>query len=403
VRGKGKYQKDLRAANSEEAAKLLPFCRSDNQREKMAALEMHGSLADAAQALGCAETAVKQTRNLVRNLAAARGFSPEHDYTRPVPEGFVAKGVSTYYNKDGQVSGQWVKSSIDGDKARALAELAIAALTEDIRGTSTRIKAPAACMDDLLVVYPFGDPHFGMYAWSLEAGDDFDVNIARELTLAAVDRLVEAAPPASTAIILPLGDIFHMDNSSNQTPASKHPLDADGRFVKVMGVCIQTFRHAITRALEKHQKVVVRFVKGNHDPHAVWALAFTIAAFFDGDPRVEVDLSPAAFWYYRFGKVLIGSTHGDTTKHKDLLGVMASDRAEDWGQTKYRYWYTGHVHNQIVTELAGVTCESFRTLAAKDAWAAGAGYRAGRDMRAIVHHKDWGEIERHRCDVGMLS
>ena len=109
------------------------------------------------------------------------------------------------------------------------------------------------------------------------------------------------------------------------------------------------------------------------------------------------------FWYYRFGKVLIAATHGDTVKHKDLLGVMASDRSEDWGQTKYRYWYTGHVHNQTVTELAGVTCESFRTLAAKDAWAAGAGYRAGRDMRAIIHHKDWGEVERHRCDVGMLT
>jgi hypothetical protein len=56
-----------------------------------------------------------------------------------------------------------------------------------------------------------------------------------------------------------------------------------------------------------------------------------------------------------------------------------------------------------VTELPGVVCEAFRTLAAKDAYAAGHGYRAGRDMRCIVHHKDFGEIERHRCDVAMLE
>jgi hypothetical protein len=82
---------------------------------------------------------------------------------------------------------------------------------------------------------------------------------------------------------------------------------------------------------------------------------------------------------------------------------MAADRAEDWGQTKHRYWYTGHVHNQTVTELPGVVCESFRTLAARDAWASGAGYRAGRDMRAIVLDREHGEVERHRVDVGMLA
>lgn len=82
---------------------------------------------------------------------------------------------------------------------------------------------------------------------------------------------------------------------------------------------------------------------------------------------------------------------------------MAADRPEDWGQTRHRYFYTGQIHNQTVTELPGLVCESFRTLAAKDAYAAGAGYRAGRDMRLIVHHRDHGEIERHRCDVGMIE
>ena len=53
--------------------------------------------------------------------------------------------------------------------------------------------------------------------------------------------------------------------------------------------------------------------------------------------------------------------------------------------------------------IPGVTCESFRTLAAKDAYAAGHGYRAGRDMRCIVHHREHGEVERHRCDVGMIE
>jgi UDP-2,3-diacylglucosamine pyrophosphatase LpxH len=298
---------------------------------------------------------------------------------------------------------QWVKTRLDDDKLEQVIRETVVALTEDVKGRAPLTKAPAKAHADLLAVYPFGDPHFGMYAWAKEVGEDFDLDIARKLTLGAVDRLVQAAPPAETAILLPLGDIFHMDDQTNRTPGHGHQLDADGRFVKVLHVGIQTFRHAVLRCLEKHQRVIVRFVQGNHDPHAVWALAFSIAAYFESDPRVEVDLSPAKHWFYRFGKVLIGSTHGDTTKPEQLLGVMASDRAEDWGQTKHRYWYTGHVHHQSVREYAGVTAESFRTLAAKDAYAAGHGYRAGRDMRCIVHHRDHGEIERHRCDVGMLE
>lgn len=117
---------------------------------------------------------------------------------------------------------------------------------------------------------------------------------------------------------------------------------------------------------------------------------------------MTVDLNPSKFWFHEFGKVLIGATHGDTVKHEALLGVMASDKAEAWGRTKHRYWYTGHVHHQSVREFPGVICESFRTLAAKDAYAAGHGYRAGRDMVCITQHREHGEVERHRVDIGML-
>jgi hypothetical protein len=242
-----------------------------------------------------------------------------------------------------------------------------------------------------------------MYAWQAETGDDFDLDIAKRQLFAAIDRLVTTAPASGVAIILPVGDVFHADNQTNQTPGHKHQLDVDTRYVKVLSVGIAAFRHIILRALEKHLKVIVRFVGGNHDPHSIWALAMTIEAYFSNEPRVTVDLSPAAFWFYRFGSVLIGSTHGDKIKTEALLGVMATDRAKDWGETKYRYWYTGHIHNQTVKELPGVVCESFRTLAARDAYAAGAGYRAGRDMLAIVHHRNHGEIERHRCDIGMIE
>lgn len=382
--------------------KLIEFA-TVRQLEIIEAIEQHGSERAAAKALGVSRGTVNGAMLGLKRRAAAQGYSPDHDMTKTAPDGFKVKGVSTYYDQEGKPRGQWVKTTADQERQAELMRAAIAALSEDVRGLAPASKKPAKVHADLLAVYPLGDPHFGMYAWAKESGADFDLKTARRLTMGAVDRLVASSPPADTALILPLGDIFHANDQTNQTPAHKHQLDVDSRFVHVLQVGIETFRHCVLRALEKHARVVVRFVAGNHDPQAVWALAFTIAAYFDNEPRVEVDLSPAAHWFYRFGKVLIGVTHGDRSKPEQLLGVMAGDRAEDWGQTKHRYWYCGHVHHSSVKEFPGVTVETFRTLAASDAYAAGHGYRAGRDMRAIILHREHGEVERHRCDVGMLE
>jgi len=363
----------------------------------------HGGYRAAARVLGVADTTVKRSIDALKANAALRGYSPAHQMSHPVPAGYLVKGVSTYYDEDGKPRGQWVKSTLDRSRAADIARAGIEALQEEVRGLAPITPPPKHVLEQILAVYPLGDPHFGMYAWARECGEDFDLEHAERLTLGAVDRLVYTAPQAETAILLPLGDVFHANDQTNQTPAHKHQLDVDSRFVKVLQVGVKTFRHAILRLLGRHRKVIVRFVQGNHDPEAVWALALTIAAYFENEPRVCVDLSPSKFWFYRFGKVLIGATHGDTCKPEMLMGVMAADRPEDWGKTKHRYWYCGHVHHSSVKEYPGVTVETFRTLAAKDAYAASHGYRAGRDMRCIVHHLEHGEIERHRCDVAMLD
>jgi hypothetical protein len=377
------------------------------QLEVLDAIETHGSARKAAKALGVAKNTVDCVVASVRKKAAAerarQGHAPGH-FDAGVAPGYQMGKVTIQRGPGGVgVERVWERQHPDDKLREELMRAATEALSREVAGMAPLTNAPAVVRDDLLAVYPLGDPHFGMYAWAKEVGDDFDLKIARRLTLGAVDRLVSCAPAASTAVILPLGDIFHANDQSNQTPAHKHQLDVDSRFVHVLQIGIETFRHCILRALEKHARVVVRFVAGNHDPQASWALAFTIAAYFENEPRVEVDLSPAAHWFFRFGKVLIGSAHGHQSKVEQLPGVMACDRAEDWGQTKHRHWYCGHVHHSSVKEFPGVTVETFRTLAASDAHAAGHGYRAGRDMRCIVHHREHGEIERHRCDVGMLE
>jgi hypothetical protein len=374
------------------------------QLEYLEAIEKHGSVDKAAQKLKLsAETLTRVVRTL-KGRAAQQGWSPSHDMVHTVPEGFKVKGVSTLYDDDGKVRGQWVKSVADDAAREKMLEEFAATLADSVKGLAQPVKAPkpVAGADDLLCVIPMGDPHFGMYAWAQEAGNDFDLDIAEKLTRSAIDRLVDSGPVAREALLLNLGDHFHADNQKNLSQ-SGHQLDVDGRWSKVQQVGLRAMIYCVQQLLVKYPKVTVRINRGNHDGHSSYALSLMLSCFFHNEPRVTIDLSPAFHWYFQFGKVLIGSTHGDTTKDRDMLPIMAADRPAQWGSSAHRYWYVGHVHHKHVKEHPGGIVEYFRTLAPGDAWHRGQGYRAGRDMCLIVHHAEYGEIERHRCDVGMVS
>jgi hypothetical protein len=287
-------------------------------------------------------------------------------------------------------------------RQRALEQWA-AELCESVEPSAHRIKPPTFSNNDLLAVYPMGDPHFGMYAWGLESGEDFDLKIAEKVTYQAIDRLVADAPAAREAIILELGDFFHSDNNSARTEASGHALDVDTRWARVMQIGLRAMVYVIKATLRKHQRVTVRIVQGNHDPHSSVFLATALDAYFRKEKRVRVDLSPAPFWFYRFGKVLIGATHGHTCKPQALPGIMATDRPEDWGATEFRVFHRGHVHHDDEKEYPGCKVQSHETLAAKDAWHAGAGYRSGRSMKCMVYHRKYGERFRVTCPVQMIQ
>lgn len=344
--------------------------------------------------MGVNRNAICQTINVIKREAARRGFSPNEDVAGIAPPGFTVKGKSTLHGPDGSVKLQWVKTREDQAQQWETLVASMEEAAEGLKGLAPATKAPKQTDSDLLAVYPYGDPHIGMYAYHGDAEDDFDLKKAVELFTGCTQRLVDSVPPAEQALICFLGDFFHSDNQSNRTARSGHQLDVDSRWSKVLQVGVQIAVSMIHLALQKHNRVHVITEIGNHDDHSAVMLAVCLDAFFRQDKRVTVDLSPMRFHYYRFGNNLIGIHHGDLVKPQQLPGVMANDKAEDWGQTVHRAWYTGHIHQQTRYDLPGCEVESFRILPPRDAYAQSYGYRSGRSMDCIIRHRERGEIGR---------
>ena len=386
-----------------------PFASAQEQ-VYLTAIREHGSHRAAAKVLDRDRSTIGSAMRRLRKRAAKRGFSPEHGMDNPSPEGTLRKRTSTLYKHDPETglrtkALQW-EINVPEQEARTEAWRAFAAELTD--GLQPVLVIPLSDRDfspGLTTVYPMGDPHIGMYAWAEEAGDDFDIEIATGQLQRAMARLVSSGPDSETGVIVNLGDFFHADNAENRTMRSGNVLDVDTRWQRVMRLGAHLMIDLVQMALRKHKRVVVRNAIGNHDDHSSLMLSLIMEAYFKDNVRVHVDTSPAMFWYYRppNSKVLIGVTHGDKTKLSDLPLIMAADRSEEWGQTEHRYWYTGHIHNRTVEEHGGVICESFRTLAARDAYASGRGYRSGRDMHAVTLDAVFGEVERHRVDITVVG
>jgi hypothetical protein len=372
------------------------------QLEILEAVEERGNERAAAKALGLSRGTVSNAMAALKRKAALQGYSPSHDMTRTVPDGFMVKGVSTYYNADGKPSAQWVKSAIDADRQRAIFQAAADAMAEELPRLSP-MKAPTQARADLATVYTLTDSHVGALAWREEGGADWDLKIAERMLVDVFAAMVASAPPAALGIVAQLGDFLHQDGVLPVTPTSGHLLDADGRFTKVVQVAVRVLRKVVDLALAKHDKVVVLMAEGNHDiSSSIW-LRTMFAALYENEPRIHVIDSPLPYYAIQHGETMLCWHHGHLKKNDQLPLLFASQFPQMWGGTTKRYAHCGHRHHVEEKEHSGMTVIQHPTLAARDAYAARGGWHAERSATAITYSARSGQASRHTVTPEMVA
>lgn len=386
---------------------LIRFCVSNKQREVVRMVADRGVVA-AARELGVSREAVRAMVRRIEAVAAAQGYSPEADKAGEAPPGRYVSKKSTLsqLNSDGTRTPrlEWVQTKPEALTLDKVREALGAVVAEAEAKAFPKCKPPKFYETDLLTVYPIGDPHVGMFSWHEETGEDFDLKIAEQNLTRAIGLAIDRSYQSEQAILLNLGDLLHGDNKSNQTTRSGHALDIDSRWQKVLRVAIACMINSVGLALAHHKRVKVINNIGNHDEHSAFAVSLVMQAFFRKEPRVEIVTSPKPFQLAaEFGKTMITTAHGDWIKPLQIPQVAAHDFAEVWGRTEYRYHHGGHVHHIQQHEMPGMLVETHRTLAPRDSWHNSAGYRSGQSLDAITYHREFGEIERCRIPIKMLT
>ena len=269
---------------------------------------------------------------------------------------------------------------------------------EEYSPTYTTIKHTKG--NHLLVINP-ADIHIGKYANELETGEQYDCETAVVRVLEGIEGLIQKSKGFDIdRVLFCVGnDVLHIDNVYNTTTKGTHQ-DTDGKWWEHYEIalmlyvkCIETLRHIAP--------VDVIHSMSNHDYQSGFHLAHALKSWFRNTEDVTFDISVAHRKYYKYGLNLIGLEHGDGAKMANLPLLMAQERAIEWSETKFRYWYLHHLHHKVkhkwldAKDYIGVTVEYMRSPSGTDSWHSRKGFTGvQKAVEGFIHERNSGQIAR---------
>jgi hypothetical protein len=334
--------------------------------ELVAAYEREGSYRKAAKALGMDECNVRRRLNSI-------------------------KGTSTLFNEQGARVLTWVKADHKNDEKHAEV---LDAIRREVKPLKPAAKSRRGTNPDLLNCYVLTDFHLGMLAWGEETGGDWDIATAERTIDAWIEEAIARSPKARVGVLAQLGDFLHYDSLEAVTPTSGHVLDADTRFVRMIGVARRALQRCVDRMLQAHERVVVLHAEGNHDIASSAWLRELFAALYAKEPRVEIITRPDPYYAIEHGRTLLLFHHGHKRTIQTLDTVLAAKFRAEFGRSAHVYAHTGHWHHLKRRETALMVIEQHRTLAAPDAYASRGGWLSGRSADVITYDANRGEVCR---------
>ena len=209
-------------------------------------------------------------------------------------------------------------------------------------------------------------------------------------------------------IIFPVGnDFFHANDFSGRTKRGtqiQYLASPEEAYALVCGVAVE----CIAKLAQTGAKVVIPFVKGNHDEDNVTILGFWLKQLFASAENVEFLPGRMQRNYYQYGKNLFGFAHGDKEKSKisDLPLLMAQEQPNKWAKTIYRKFFCGDLHHQFEYKFLsskdrpGVQVAFLRSVGGSDKWHVDNGWTGiPKTAYAEIWGKDEGELAGFKVNL----
>lgn len=386
----------------DNAEQYFEFCVTERQKHILSMIMRGEKKKDINEKLGIGRRTVSRELQRIEDAASLRGFSPEHGMNFPTARTHFNKGQSTLHkvNPDGSTEVKLI-----WDKTTANHSYQIESLRESIRGMiedvpKAIVPEPSSISkeDDIIPFFLLGDGHIGVIAYEYMIGHHTDTKETADHILVAMKRLIDDAPKTNRCAIVDLGDLSHLQDLKGLSE-SGHIFDYDEALPEVTRVATYVMRTLIEYAAQKFQYVDVIPNQGNHSRIGdIWMCGLLTNVYEDVD-RITILNNDNVFIPYRMGNTFVLTHHGDKTKMARIPEVMVNDFSQDFGETKYRYAWSGHIHNRQAFEKNGIMNESWNQMSKGDAYAHDNGFRSRKCLSAVYLSKTYGEKGRSTVPI----
>lgn len=376
-----------------------------------------GSYTAAAKIVGCDPRTVKRH---VNKWHEHNSFAAQEATRTGIPFGKVSHYWLKTKNEEGDDVSMFVKNKHEVMEYEEIRDALIKDL-QDFAPVVAPIKYEDSINSEHLLVIDPADIHLGKLALTEETGvPEYNTDIAFNRVVSGVmDILVKAKPFGIKNIVIVAGnDILHIDNQ-RRTTTNGTPQDTDGQWWGMF----ETARNLYVNIIEMAKTiapVTLVFCPSNHDRALGFGITDSLYSWYRNDANVMISnygKSMRHRKYIRFGNNLLGFTHGDGAKSKDLTSLMQYEARDDWAQVKYSYWYVHHLHHkfrlvnnvEIEKDHTGVTVignygvfdpqmttsvECIRSPSEADSWHSINGYVNQCAIEAFIHDPIFGQVCR---------
>ena len=292
---------------------------------------------------------------------------------------------------------EWRRIKKDAEKYRSLklfSDIMVNKFISSAKDYSVpKVKLEKPKRGPFSVVLSPTDFHWGKYAPSY-GNDPYNRSIAKarlwKSTKDLLDRVCERGRPDEIVVALG-GDGLHIDNQTKTTTRGTAQ-DCDGTPEELAWTYVEMCRDYVD-LIRQYGKVKLYVIPGNHDYYTSTLLRAAMKGWFNKSKDVCVVEDLSNRQYLSYGDNLICFTHGDIGKVKDWPAIIASERSTEWGLSKQRFIFTGHLHTERELPVFGnVTVYRMPSLAGTDNWHHKNGYKSRKSLVGYIISKTKGVV-----------
>tara|TARA_R110001592_G_scaffold246608_2_gene508505 strand:+ start:2264 stop:3718 length:1455 start_codon:yes stop_codon:yes gene_type:complete len=361
-------------------------------------------VADYSSAVGKPATVnqISRAHNMPRTtvIHVLRALGVTHDSLPWTPEHIEDSHIETLKREAEELSAldvykaiekdKWRRIQNDADNFRRFRERIIAPTKQWFKDNAPTYDPPRLSLhksrEEYVVLFGLTDEHYGKYAGKY-TGAPWNRETQKRVTMRVLERLIArvATLGRPLKIIVPIGsDGLHIDTMDAKTTRGT-PQDVDGHPREMISEWIQFKAEQLDLLSQLGAQVEGWLCPGNHDAMASIWLCAALEGWFAKNDRVNFrgldNLNPIQVGIY--GDTLIGLYHGDRLDVRALSQIIPRDFPKIWGQSKYRYLFTGHFHSdREINTRSDLIVRRLPTVCGTDDWHYQSGYKGRRSIQA---------------------